>query len=118
MIEEFHVDGKYYSDNKKQLKELLKYYKLKWKGTIHNPIWISETESLQAVFIREDDKTIEASLKWNGETPSLFLKSLKDWIGDNIIKPQKEPIIWEKPNPERLRSKGCPESWITKIMEE
>lgn len=135
---QFIIKGSDYSKNKDALKKILKKYGLQWKGTMTNAFWRSEKEILRASFERNEEKdiTIMATLIWEGEKKTPFLKELKAWTSKLECKiasvkkakttaeedfVQKELEFWDKinrPDVEYLRATGRPEAWIKKDLKE
>ncbi len=137
MKREFSFDGAAYSDNKAGFKKLLRGHGLKWKGSLDDFVWIGKSDKVVAEFERdaERDVTISATLTWSGKKKTAFLMELENWAkevgaekaivtgkdesADKKIK--KELEFWDelhKPDKERLRAEGRPESWIEKDVKE
>jgi hypothetical protein len=131
--QEFSFDGAVYSENKAGFKKLLRIHGLKWRGSMGDFIWIGENDKIVADFERdaERDVTISATLTWSGKRKTDFLKELEKWAKDvggkradasgkaksSGPKIKKELEFWDelhKPDKQRLRDEGRPESWIEK----
>jgi hypothetical protein len=132
---EFTLDGATYSEYKSGFKKLLRRHGLKWRGSMGDFVWIGEKDKVVAEFERdtERDVTISATLKWIGKKKTDFLKELETWAKDlGAEKPEvsgvdksadkkikQELEFWDelhKPDKERLKAEGRPESWIEKDM--
>lgn len=131
----FIFEGQIYSKNKSSFKSILKKHGLKWKGSMREFIWIGERDKIVAEFERdpERDVTLSATLTWTGKRKTDFLRELESWareVGGKLEAPsdtrdlsmiEKELKFWDslhKPDEERLRSRGCPESWIQRDLRE
>jgi hypothetical protein len=134
--QEFSFDGSVYSDNKDSFKKILRKHGLKWKGSLGDFVWIGEKDKVVAEFERdqERDVTLSATLIWSGEKKTDFAKELESWakevgaekgkaskkkVPDRNVK--KELEFWDslnKPDEERLRAEGRPQSWIEKDIRE
>jgi hypothetical protein len=134
---EFSFDGPVYSENKAGFKKLLRNHGLKWRGSMGDFIWIGENDKVVAEFERDTEKevTISATLTWSGKKKTGFLKELESWADEvgsektdvtgkdesteKKIKMKLE--FWDelnKPDKERLKAEGRPESWIEKDVKE
>ena len=134
----FTVSGKAYGDHKNALKKLLKAHELRWRGNLDNVWWGSATERLYAKYDRDEERgvTTAAHLTWDGQAKSAFLNDLRAWVFEVGGKEDKSPpkadgkarkqldaalSFWEsitKPDEDRLRASGRPNTWVEKDVAE
>jgi len=69
---EYYLPGSRYSQNKTTIKALFKKHGLVWKGTMDWPRWTSGAETVTAEFMRENEVTVGAKLKYDGDPLSPF----------------------------------------------
>jgi len=133
MLVRFKLEGKAYSKNKDAFKQLLKKHGIYWKGTFQSPWWGSNTEKVTAEFERDEarDITIAATLTWEGDAESEFLKEFRMWcLGlkaqetsvkvSNAKVAVDEMLFYDmlyKPQEAFLESCGRPKAWIEKDLE-
>lgn len=72
------VTGDEYHQKKPAFHKLLKKYNLRWKGKLPNFRWIGIGQSVVATFVRVNDETKEATIKWMGPSETQFLTELKE----------------------------------------
>jgi hypothetical protein len=127
------MDGRAYSKNKEAFKQLLKKYGIYWKGTFQDPWWGSATEKVRAEYERDQERniTISATLIWEGEGESPFLKEFKAWCLDLKAEDTSKKVsqtrgtmdeillfdMVYKPQEAYLETTGRPRSWIDKDLE-
>ena len=133
MIVRFKMDGRSYSRNKDAFKQLLKKFGIYWKGSMQDPWWGSATEKVAAQYERDDarDITISATLTWEGESETPFLKEFRQWChglkAEEItmkmgqVKGASDEIMFYdmvyQPQETFLEATGRPKAWIEKDME-
>ncbi len=132
----FVVDGTAYSKGKDAFKKILRRHGLAFKGTRETFVWSSRTESVTALYERDEarDVTLKAELVWQSRKKTPLLNELKEWVwsvgghggeaedeGAADAKAtdavDRELAVWDavnKPDAERLRAEGRPEAWIQK----
>jgi len=72
----FFLRGSVYSRNKVAIKELFKEHGLKWKGTLDFPQWMNSEHRIRAEFIRENEVTTGAIIRYDGVATSDFCIAL------------------------------------------
>ena len=133
MLARFKLDGRVYSKNKEAFKTLLKKHGIYWKGTMQQPWWGSNSEKVTADFERDQVReiTLTATLTWEGETESAFLKEFKAWsfglkaeeisVKVTEMRGSMDDIMFYdmiyKPQASYLESNGRPKSWIEKDLQ-
>ncbi len=129
----FVVDGAAYSKHKDAFKAVLRRHGLAFKGTRETFVWSSRSESVTAVYERDEarDVTLRAELVWQSRKKTPLLNELKEWVwsvggrsgeaeettpdakaSDAV---ERELAVWDavhRPDAERLRAAGRPEAWI------
>ncbi len=132
----FVVDGAAYSKDKDAFKKILRTHGLAFKGTRETFVWSSRSESVTALYERDEarDITLKAELVWQSRKKTPLLNDLREWVwsvgghggeaedeGPADAKASdavdRELAIWDavnKPDAERLRAEGRPEAWIDK----
>ena len=133
MIVRFKMDGRSYSRNKDAFKQLLKKYGIFWKGSMQDPWWGSATEKVTAQYERDEarDVTVSATLTWEGETESPFMKEFRAWClalkaeeitlkAASVKGATDEMMFYDmvfQPQPAYLEASGRPKAWIEKDVE-
>lgn len=130
------MPGQKYSANKTTIKALFKKHGLKWVGNMQEAIWKSDTERIDAEFVRENDITVGAIIQYSAAEEGKLLKELdlllrsygakRDEAGDDLETHRLEASIeeeikmWDrlhKPNVDEMRRDRparprAPESFI------
>jgi len=133
MLVRYKMDGRAYSKNKEAFKQLLKKHGIYWKGTFQDPWWGSTTDKVKAEYERDQERniTISATLTWEGDGESPFLKEFKAWcLGLKAEETSKkvsqtkgtmdEILLFDmvyKPQEAYLETTGRPRAWIDKDLE-
>lgn len=132
----FVLDGHAYSKGKDGFKAILRRHGLSYKGTRDTFVWSSRSESVTAVFDRDEsrDVTLRATLTWQSRKKTPLLGELKEWVwsvggkgeeekaaGDAkaLEAVDRELAFWDaihKPDVPRLRAEGRPEAWIDRDL--
>ncbi len=133
----FTLDGPAYSKNKDAFKATLKRHGLVFKGSRDTFVWSSRSESVTATYERDEarDITIRADLVWQSRKKTALLNELKEWVWsvgghggeEDDATPDKgtadaverDLAIWDavhRPDEERLRREGRPETWIQRDL--
>ena len=131
----FTVDGAAYSKHKDAFKDVLKRHGLSFKGSRDTFVWSSRQESVTAIYERDEakDLTIRADLVWQSRKKTPLLNALKEWVWfvggrggeEDDAAPEagktdaieRELAVWDavhRPDEERLRKEGRPETWIVR----
>jgi len=76
----FEMKGIIYSDNKVQIKGLMKTYGLKWVGSQFNAIWKSDDETIKAEFQRDNGVTTHATLTYWGPGDTEFIDQFTKYL--------------------------------------
>jgi len=132
MLVRFKLDGRTYSKNKEAFKQMLRKHGIFWKGTMQQPWWGSNTEKVIAEFERDQVReiTVSATLIWEGESESAFLKDFRTWcIGLKAeetsmkvseLKGSADDLLFYdmiyKPQEAYLESSGRPKTWIERDL--
>ena len=129
----FVVEGAAYSKHKDAFKDVLRRHGLSFKGSRDTFVWSSRQESVTATYERDEarDLTIKADLVWQSRKKTPLLNALKEWVWsvggrggeEDDAAPdagatdaiERELAVWDavhRPDEERLRKEGRPETWI------
>ncbi len=133
----FVLDGSTYSKSKEGFKAILRRHGLTFRGTRDVFVWSNRSESVTAVFDRDDERdlTLRATLTWQSRKKTGLLGELREWawsVGGRgeedepgtsdptaLEAVERELTFWDaihKPDVERLRAEGRPESWIDRDL--
>jgi len=124
----FTLKGRTYSENKDTFKDILKKHGLRWRGSFDNPWWGDNREKVSAIYERDEVRriTISASLTWEGDEETPFLKEFRSWakvmnaIEERVKRSQTKTFVDDlmfyemvyKPQVAHLEASGRPKSWI------
>jgi hypothetical protein len=73
---EYYLPGARYSQNKDSIKAVFKKHGLKWAGSMEFPRWKSGCDDVIAEFLRENEVTVGAKLKYEGDPLGAFCLEL------------------------------------------